>query len=40
MDGWTTCEFTSFSIVFQSYQDNGQMISKAAARAQWNSVYG
>ena len=39
-DGWTTCDFTSFAIVFQSYQDNGQMISKAAARAQRNPVYG
>ena len=24
-----TCHFTSFSTVFQSYQDNGQMIMKA-----------
>ena len=23
MDGWMTCDFTSFSTVFQSYQDDG-----------------
>ena len=26
MDGWMTCDFTSFSTVFQSYQDDGRMI--------------
>ena len=26
MDGWMTCNFTSFSTVFQSYQDDGQII--------------
>ena len=25
-NGWLTCDFTSFSTVFQSYQDDGQMI--------------
>ena len=37
IDGWMTCDFTSFSTVFQSYQDNGQMINKGSV--QWNSVY-
>ena len=31
MDGWMTCDFTSFLRVFQSYQDQGWV--------QWNSVY-
>ena len=26
---WMTCDFTCFSTVFQSHQDNGQMIMKA-----------
>ena len=26
MDGWMICNFISFSTVFQSYQDDGQMI--------------
>ena len=38
MDGWMTCDFTSFSTVFQSYQDDGQMIMKCCV--QWNPVYG
>ena len=25
-DGWMTCEFTSFSTVFQSYQDDERLI--------------
>ena len=29
MYGWMTCDFTSFSPVFQSYQGNGRMIGKA-----------
>ena len=29
IDGWMACDFTSFSTVFQSYQDNGYMIMKA-----------
>ena len=37
-DGWMTCDFTSFSTVFQVYQDDGQMIMKGCV--QWNSVYG
>ena len=36
MDGWMTCDFTSFSTIFQSYQDNGQMIMKGCV--QWNPV--
>ena len=28
MDGWMTCDFTSFLTVFQSYQDNVWMIMK------------
>ena len=35
-DGWMTCDFTSFSTVFQSYQDNGRMIMKDCV--QWNPV--
>ena len=27
-DGWMSCDFTSFSTVFQSCQDDGQMILK------------
>ena len=38
MDGWMTCDFTSFLTVFQSYQDDGWMIMKGCV--QWNSVYG
>ena len=32
-----TCDFTSFSIVFQSYHDNGWVIINDWV--QWNSVY-
>ena len=28
LNGWMTCDFTSFSAVFQSYQDVGWMIMK------------
>ena len=28
MDGWMTCDFMSFSTIFQSYQDDGWMIMK------------
>ena len=28
MNGWMTCDFTSFSTVFQSYQDDGWLIMK------------
>ena len=38
MDGWMTCDFTSFLTVFQSYQDDVWMIMKGCA--QENSVYG
>ena len=38
MDEWMTCNFTSFSQVFQSYQDDGGMIFKCYV--QWNPVYG
>ena len=38
MDGWIFCEFTSISIVFHSYQDDGLMIVKGSV--QWNLVYG
>ena len=38
MDGWMTCDFTSFSTAFQSYQDHGRLIMKCCV--QWNSVYG
>ena len=38
MDGWMTCEFTSFSTVFQSYQNDARLIMKGCV--QWNSVYG
>ena len=33
-----TCDFASFSTVFQSYQDDGSMIMKRFV--QWNLVYG
>ena len=33
-----TCNFTSFSTVFQSYQDNWWMIMKSCV--QWNPTYG
>ena len=33
-----TWDFTSFSTVFQSYQDDGRMILKGCV--QWNPVYG
>ena len=38
IDGWMTCDFTSFLTVFQSYQENVWMIMKGCV--QWNSVYG
>ena len=36
-DGWMTCDVTSFSTVFQSYQDEERLIMKG--RVQWNSVF-
>ena len=38
LGGWMTCDFTSFSTVFQSYQDDGRLIMKGCV--QWSSVYG
>ena len=38
IDGWMTCDFTSFSTVFQSYQDDERLIMKGCV--QWNPVYG
>ena len=38
MDGRISCDFTSLSTVFQSYQDDGRMIMKGCV--QWNPVYG
>ena len=31
-DGWMTCDFTSCSTVFQSYQDDGWMIIKGCVQ--------
>ena len=33
LTGWMPCDFTSFSTVFQSYQDDGRMIMKGSV--QW-----
>ena len=30
MDGWMSCGFTSFSTVFQSYQDDGRVNMKGS----------
>ena len=39
MDGWMFCHFTSFSTLFQSYQEDERVIMKSYV--QWNrSVYG
>ena len=38
MDGWMTCNFTSFLTVFQSYHFDVWMIMRGCV--QWNSVYG
>ena len=32
INGWMICDFTSFSTVFQSYQDNGRMIMKGCVQ--------
>ena len=37
-DGWMTCDFTSFSTVFQSYQDHERLLM--TGYVQWNPVYG
>ena len=34
MDGWMTCNFTSYSTIFQLYHDDGRMIMKDCV--QWN----
>ena len=33
---WMSCDFNSFSTVFQSYQDDGWMVMKGCG--QWNPV--
>ena len=39
MDGWMTCDFTSFSTVFQSYQDDERLIMKDCVQwLQWFKV--
>ena len=38
VDEWMTCDFTSFSTVFQSYQDDRRMVMKGCV--QWNPIYG
>ena len=38
MDGWMTWGFTYFSTVFQSYEDNDQVIIKGCM--QGNPIYG
>ena len=38
MCGCVTCDFTSFSTIFQSYQDDGRMIRKGCM--QWIPIYG
>ena len=37
INGWMTCNFTSFLTVFQSYQVNGWMIIVGCV--QWNPIY-
>ena len=32
IERWMTCNFTSFSIVFQAYQDDGWVIMKGCVR--------
>ena len=38
IDGWMTCDLSSFSTVFQSYQDDERLLMKGCV--QWSSVYG
>ena len=38
MNGVMACNFTSFSTVFQSYQDDVRVMMKGCV--QWNLVYG
>ena len=35
--GWIICDFTSYSTVFQLYQDDDRMIMKGFV--QWNPIY-
>ena len=37
MNGWLTYDFTSFSTVIRSYQDDGWVMMKGCV--QWNPVY-
>ena len=37
IDGWMTWNFTSFSTVFQTYQDDERVILKSCG--QWNPIY-
>ena len=37
LHGQMDCDLTPFPMVFQSYQDNGQMVMKGCM--QWNPVY-
>ena len=39
MDGWMNCDISSFSTVYQSYQDDGWVIMKGCVTVQWNPVY-
>ena len=36
-DGWITCDFTSFSTIFQSYQDDGWVVMKGCVQS--NAVH-
>ena len=36
IDAWMTCDFTSFSIIFQSYYDDSRPITKSCV--QWSSM--
>ena len=36
MDEWMICYFTSFTTLFQSYQDDGRVIMEGCVR--WNLV--
>ena len=38
VDGWMTCDFTSFLTVFGSYLDDVRVKMKGCVH--WNSVYG
>ena len=37
MDGWMSCNLTSFSTVFHSYQDDVRLITNGCI--EWNLVY-